>query len=117
MSKKIVNLEKETHSWKSRWEKSHQALIEMAADKQKKDEEFALASKQVMQLQKLCRTLQEERGKQQAKLKDCKFFLVSTKNLLTNCVTQREKIPPRTNPILSKTKKLNSCPKRLSQCQ
>jgi murein endopeptidase len=74
MSKKIVNLEKETHSWKSRWEKSHQALIEMAADKQKKDEEFALASKQVMQLQKLCRTLQEERGKQQAKLKDCKFF-------------------------------------------
>jgi biopolymer transport protein ExbB/TolQ len=74
MSKKIINLEKETHSWKSRWEKSHQALVEMAADKQKKDEEFALASKQVLQLQKLCRTLQEERGKQQAKLKDCKVF-------------------------------------------
>lgn len=73
MSKKIVNLEKETHSWKSRWEKSHQALLEMAADKQQKDEELSLASKQVLQLQKLCRTLQEERAKQMAKLKDCRF--------------------------------------------
>lgn len=76
MSKKILNLEKETHSWKTRWEKSHQALIEMAADKQKKDEEFALAAKQVLQLQKLCRTLQEERSKQQAKIKDCKDFIL-----------------------------------------
>ncbi|CAG2064265.1 unnamed protein product, partial [Timema podura] len=61
MSKKICKLEKETSSWKQRWEKSHQALLEMAADKQQRDEELKRATRQLEQLQKLCRTLQSER--------------------------------------------------------
>jgi len=71
MSKKIIRLEKETSSWKSRWEKSHQALLEMAADKQQRDEELIRAGKQVSQLQRLCRTLQDERSKHIAKLREC----------------------------------------------
>jgi hypothetical protein len=69
MSKKICKLEKETSSWKQRWEKSHQALLEMAADKQQRDGEFALATRQLAQLQKLCRTLQAERTSLLAQLK------------------------------------------------
>ncbi|PNF22844.1 hypothetical protein B7P43_G01394 [Cryptotermes secundus] len=69
MSKKVCKLEKETSSWKQRWEKSHQALLEMAADKQQRDGELALASRQLAQLQKLCRTLQAERTSLLAQLK------------------------------------------------
>jgi len=69
MSKKICKLEKETSSWKQRWEKSHQALLEMAADKQQRDGELALATRQLAQLQKLCRTLQAERTSLLAQLK------------------------------------------------
>ncbi|XP_069689808.1 gamma-taxilin-like isoform X2 [Periplaneta americana] len=69
MSKKICKLEKETSSWKQRWEKSHQALLEMAADKQQRDSELALATRQLAQLQKLCRTLQAERTSLLAQLK------------------------------------------------
>ncbi|XP_065337809.1 beta-taxilin [Cloeon dipterum] len=70
MSKKIIKLEKETSSWKLRWEKSHNALIDMIADKQQRDEELVLAGKQVSQLQRLCRTLQEERSKHISKLRE-----------------------------------------------
>ncbi|KDR22608.1 gamma-taxilin isoform X2 [Zootermopsis nevadensis] len=69
MSKKICKLEKETSSWKQRWEKSHQALLEMAADKQQRDSELALVTRQLAQLQKLCRTLQAERTSLLAQLK------------------------------------------------
>ncbi|XP_059469496.1 beta-taxilin [Neocloeon triangulifer] len=70
MSKKIIKLEKETCSWKQRWENSHSALCDMIADKQQRDEELLLAGKQVAQLQRLCRTLQEERTKHIAKLRE-----------------------------------------------
>ncbi|PSN39142.1 hypothetical protein C0J52_22769 [Blattella germanica] len=69
MCKKICKLEKETSSWKQRWEKSHQALLEMAADKQQRDGELALATRQLAQLQKLCRTLQAERTSLLAQLR------------------------------------------------
>lgn len=68
MSKKIVKLEKETTTWKMRWEKSHQALLEMATDKQQRDAELSLANRQLNQLHKLCRTLTEERAKLMAQI-------------------------------------------------
>ncbi|XP_054271947.1 alpha-taxilin [Macrosteles quadrilineatus] len=69
MSKKICKLEKETSSWKQRWERSHNALLEMAADKQKSEQELAVVSRQLVTLQGLCRTLQTERTTMLAKLK------------------------------------------------
>jgi len=69
MSKKICKLEKETSSWKQRWERSHNALLEMAADKQKSEQELAVVSRQLATLQGLCRTLQTERSTLLAKLK------------------------------------------------
>lgn len=58
MSKKIVKLEKETLSWKLRWENSQTALLNMASEKQKQVNDLSLAQRQLRQLQKLCRTLQ-----------------------------------------------------------
>ncbi|XP_053695561.1 alpha-taxilin [Sabethes cyaneus] len=61
MSKKIKSLEKETSSWKSKWEKSNAALLDLASEKQVRDEHIMKTARQLFQLQKLCRTLQNER--------------------------------------------------------
>jgi len=69
MSKKITRLEKETLSWKQKWENTHKALLSLAAEKQGKDAEVALQTRQLAQLQKLCRTMQTERSSLLAQLK------------------------------------------------
>ncbi|XP_051175715.1 alpha-taxilin-like isoform X2 [Leptopilina boulardi] len=61
MSKKIYKLEKETGLWKQRWEKSHQALLEMAADKQTRDAEIEGLNKKRLLLLELCKAFQQER--------------------------------------------------------
>ncbi|XP_066592279.1 alpha-taxilin-like [Prorops nasuta] len=70
MSKKIVTLEKETLLWKDRWEKSHAALLEMAAEKQISDREMAVLSKKASLLQDLCKMFQRERTSLLAQLKE-----------------------------------------------
>lgn len=69
MSKKMCKLEKEVSTWKQRWEGSHRALLEMAEEKQKADQELSQSNRQVLTLQRLCRTLQGERSNLLAKLK------------------------------------------------
>lgn len=81
MSKKICKLEKETSSWKQRWERSHNALLEMGADKQKSEQELVVVSRQLATLQGLCRTLQAERATLTAKLK----ILQGNFHLWTEC--------------------------------
>lgn len=58
MAKKIKSLEKETYEWRSKYEKSTKAMLEMASDKTAQDQYVGKASRQLTQLQKLCRTLQ-----------------------------------------------------------
>lgn len=58
MSKKTKLLEKECYEWRVKFEKSNRAVLEMATDKQIQDQYVAKASRQIAQLQKLCRTLQ-----------------------------------------------------------
>lgn len=70
MSKKITKLEKETSVWKMKWENSHKALLQMAAEKQQRDADLQLSSRQLTQLQKLCRTLQSERSSLLTQLKN-----------------------------------------------
>lgn len=70
MSKKITKLEKETSVWKMKWESSHKALLQMAAEKQQRDADLQLSLRQLNQLQKLCRTLQSERTSLLAQLKN-----------------------------------------------
>lgn len=61
MTKKLKTLEKETAQWKNRWEKSNSLLLEMANEKKQRDAEILSTTKQLAQLEKLCRALQNER--------------------------------------------------------
>ncbi|XP_011179256.2 alpha-taxilin [Zeugodacus cucurbitae] len=62
MAKNTRKLEKETLEWKTKWEKSNAILIELATEKKERDEHATRCSKQVEQLQKLLRALQNERS-------------------------------------------------------
>lgn len=64
MTKKIKKLEKDTSMWKTRWENSNKALIDMAEDKTRSDKEKVTLNNKVSKLENLCRALQQERNKQ-----------------------------------------------------
>lgn len=61
MSKNTRKLEKEAMEWKRKWEKSNATLIELATEKKERDDHAIRCNKQVDQLQKLLRALQNER--------------------------------------------------------
>ncbi|CAH2242896.1 alpha-taxilin [Pararge aegeria] len=61
MSKKIQKLEKESLSWKKRWETSQTALLDMCGERQASEERAAASARHLTQMQSLCRTLQAER--------------------------------------------------------
>ncbi|GFU51030.1 beta-taxilin [Nephila pilipes] len=60
-SKKIKKLEKETNTYKQKWESSNSALLEMVTNKEKHDKELADTQQRNALLEKLCRFLQGER--------------------------------------------------------
>uniref|UniRef100_T1PIR6 Myosin-like coiled-coil protein n=1 Tax=Musca domestica TaxID=7370 RepID=T1PIR6_MUSDO len=62
MSKNSRKLEKECLEWKRKWEKSNATLIELATEKKDRDDHAMRCNKQVEQLQKLLRALQNERS-------------------------------------------------------
>lgn len=69
MIKKVKSLEKETVQWKSRCESGNRALIEMAAEKQKRDQEMLSLNQKLATLEKLCRALQIERNTLRSQIK------------------------------------------------
>lgn len=62
MTKQIITLEKEAKLWKTKSQRSEQAVIELATYKQVQDSKIDAADKKVQQLQKLCRQLQIDRS-------------------------------------------------------
>ncbi|XP_061752325.1 taxilin beta b [Nerophis ophidion] len=66
MAKKMRKLEKESQSWKSRFDGCNKSLLDMAADKAVRDKELELLATKNQKLESLCRALQEERKKVQA---------------------------------------------------
>lgn len=62
MSKRNKNMEKECYEWRTKYEKCNRALLDMVGDKQAQDVYVGKSSRQIAQLQKLCRTLQAERA-------------------------------------------------------
>ncbi|XP_057684291.1 alpha-taxilin [Corythoichthys intestinalis] len=62
MTKKIKKLEKETAMYRSRWESSNKALVEMAQEKTVQDREFDALQGKVQRLEKLRRALKLERN-------------------------------------------------------
>jgi hypothetical protein len=73
MTKKLKSLEKETALWKQRWEKSNSLLTEMASEKKQRDSELLTTTKQLAQLEKLCRAMQTERASLITEIKSIKM--------------------------------------------
>uniref|UniRef100_A0AAZ3RRE6 Taxilin alpha n=1 Tax=Oncorhynchus tshawytscha TaxID=74940 RepID=A0AAZ3RRE6_ONCTS len=69
MTKKIKKLEKETTMYRSRWESSNKALLNMAEEKTLQEREFDSLQGKVGRLEKLCRALQNERNELSKKVK------------------------------------------------
>lgn len=68
MSKKIVKQEKESASWKMRYERCQQLLDEMTTERTRMISDLSVATRQLSTLQKLCRTLHSERQALMSKL-------------------------------------------------
>ncbi|XP_050532363.1 alpha-taxilin-like isoform X1 [Daktulosphaira vitifoliae] len=72
MSKKIVKQEKESASWKMRYERCQQLLDEMTNERARMISDLSVATRQLSTLQKLCRTLHSERQTLLSKLEQGK---------------------------------------------
>ncbi|XP_032102630.1 alpha-taxilin isoform X3 [Sapajus apella] len=70
MTKKIKKLEKETTMYRSRWESSNKALLEMAEEKTVRDKELEGLQVKIQRLEKLCRALQTERNDLNKRVQD-----------------------------------------------
>lgn len=68
MSKKIVKQEKESASWKMRYERCQQMLDELTIERTRMISDLSVATRQLSTLQKLCRTLHSERQTLMSKL-------------------------------------------------
>ncbi|XP_030054397.1 beta-taxilin [Microcaecilia unicolor] len=72
MTKKMRKLEKETVTWKSRFENCNKALLDMIEEKAMRTKEYECFVVKIQRLEKLCRALQEERMELYKKIKEAK---------------------------------------------
>lgn len=77
MTKKIKKLEKETKTWKERWEGANKALLDMVTERSELEKQLETQVRQNGQLQNLCRALQQQltelRNKEKGKTKISKL--------------------------------------------
>lgn len=91
MSKNMKKIDKESLTWKTKYEKSNVALLDLVSEKQVRDEHITKTAKQLFYLQKLCRTLQGDRA----------FLLQTLKEHEIECPTIPETLPgPDAEPVL-----------------
>ncbi|XP_063299370.1 beta-taxilin [Pelobates fuscus] len=72
MTKKMKKLEKETSTWKTRFENCNKALLDMIEEKTMRAKEYECFLVKIERLEKLCRALQEERIELYKRIKDAK---------------------------------------------
>ncbi|XP_070589734.1 beta-taxilin isoform X1 [Erythrolamprus reginae] len=73
MTKKIKKLEKDTATWKSRFENCNKALLDMIEEKAMRAKEYECFVVKIQRLENLCRALQEERKVLYKKIKEAQF--------------------------------------------
>lgn len=95
MSKHSKKIEKEALGWRQKYEKANATVIELATEKQGRDQQSERLQKQVDQLQKLLRALQQERGILHQTLRDKKIEIPALPQL-----------PPEPEPV--KVKPINA---------
>lgn len=120
MSKKTFKVEKELQMWKSKYEKSNIALLDLLSEKQVKDEHITKTAKSQFQLQKLCRTLQAERTAYFNALKENNIEIPEVKELPKETIkpaAQIEVLPPNNDKLDLMTKNCDELKKNLAQLQ
>ncbi|NXK47686.1 TXLNB protein, partial [Chauna torquata] len=73
MTKKMKKLEKDTATWKSRFENCNRALLDMIEEKAMRTKEYECFVLKIRRLENLCRALQEERNELYKKIKQAQF--------------------------------------------
>ncbi|XP_027743819.1 beta-taxilin isoform X2 [Empidonax traillii] len=73
MTKKMKKLEKDTATWKSRFENCNRALLDMIEEKAMRSKEYECFVLKIQRLENLCRALQEERNELYRKIKQAQF--------------------------------------------
>ncbi|NXP43581.1 TXLNB protein, partial [Heliornis fulica] len=73
MTKKMKKLEKDTATWKSRFENCNRALLDMIEEKAMRSKEYECFVLKIHRLENLCRALQEERNELYKKIKQAQF--------------------------------------------
>ncbi|NXI34606.1 TXLNB protein, partial [Galbula dea] len=73
MTKKMKKLEKDTATWKSRFENCNRALLDMIEEKTMRSKEYECFVLKIQRLENLCRALQEERNELYKKIKQAQF--------------------------------------------
>ncbi|KAI4882106.1 hypothetical protein NFI96_000105 [Prochilodus magdalenae] len=73
MTNKMKKLEKESNTWKIRFESCNKALTEMIEERSEKGKELELFTLKIEKLETLCRALQEERKVLYDKIKEIRF--------------------------------------------
>ncbi|XP_060096259.1 beta-taxilin [Heteronotia binoei] len=73
MTKKMKKLEKDTATWKSRFENCNKALLDMIEEKSMRAKEYECFVAKIQRLENLCRALQEERNVLYKKIKEAQF--------------------------------------------
>ncbi|XP_041418771.1 beta-taxilin isoform X1 [Xenopus laevis] len=72
MTKKMKKLEKDTSTWKTRFENCNKALLDMIEEKSMRAKEYDCFVLKIQRLEKLCRALQEERIELYKRIKEAK---------------------------------------------
>ncbi|XP_015677662.1 beta-taxilin [Protobothrops mucrosquamatus] len=73
MTKKMKKLEKDTATWKARFENCNKALLDMIEEKSMRAKEYECFVVKIQRLENLCRALQEERNVLYKKIKEAQF--------------------------------------------
>uniref|UniRef100_A0A3Q1FWY8 Taxilin alpha n=1 Tax=Acanthochromis polyacanthus TaxID=80966 RepID=A0A3Q1FWY8_9TELE len=106
MTKKIKKLEKETAMYRSRWESSNKALLEMAEEKAVRDRDFDALQGKVQRLEKLRRALKVERNELNKKVQNVSGQHGDTAGAPTSDPGTDSPSPPPTDCLLEP----GSCP-------
>ncbi|XP_035276792.1 beta-taxilin isoform X2 [Anguilla anguilla] len=72
MTQKMKKMDKDSNTWRTRFESCNKALMDMVEDRAAKDKEFELFTLKILKLEKLCRALQEERKGLYKKIQEIK---------------------------------------------
>ncbi|XP_026205245.1 alpha-taxilin [Anabas testudineus] len=100
MTKKIKKLEKETAMYRSRWESSNKALLEMTEEKAVRDRDFEALQGKVQRLEKLRRALKVERNELNKKVQNLSGQESSTTGAPSTDPGSDSPSPPPTDSLL-----------------